>query len=266
MQRACDDLVERLAVVERHFDHAVSLFSGDERVSQSLQQGGKVGRITRIEADSGLLGSSQGAVEPGEIISIDEGSADLVVSLFSLHEINDVPGLLAQIKRSLKPDGLFLAAFSGAGTLGELRQSLITAETEQSGGATARVYPFMDVREAGALLQRAGFALPVADIETIVARYGSAIDLMRDLRAMGAASAMVDRSRQFMTRKILDRACDIYAKHHSDADGRLRATFNVIWISGWSPHHSQQKPLKPGSATTYLGEALLDIESSREKK
>ncbi len=265
IHRACNELADRLAIVERQFEHAISLISAHDLVPETLFQSGKVDRITRIEADPTLLCGQDGIVEPEEVVPFEEESADLVVSLFALHEINDVPGYLAQIRRVLKPDGLLLAAFSGAGTLAELRECLIAAETELTGGAAARVYPFMDVRDAGALLQRAGFALPVTDVDTVVVRYDSTLDLMHDLRGMGAGNALIGEKRP-LSRSILWRANEVYTDRFADPDGRLRATFNTIWLSGWAPHASQQKPLKPGSATTSLDETLQEIEKSRDDK
>lgn len=211
-----------------------------------------------------MLSGQEGVVEEREIVPADPKSADLVVSLMALHEFNDVPGMLAQIQRVLKSDGLFLAAFVGGGTLNELRESLLAAETELTGGASARVYPFMDVRDAGALLQRAGFALPLSDVETVIVRYTTAADLMHDLRAMGASNALVQRSRKPFTKRLLQRTSELYAERHADDDGRIRATFNIIWVSGWAPHTSQQQPLKPGSATVSLADALSKIEKSDE--
>lgn len=263
MRRACEDLADRLAVIERRFVHAVSLFNGSSDVAGTLQNSNKVDRITRIEADSGLLGAAEGIVEPGEIIPLAPQSADLVVSLFALHEINDVPGLLMQIIRTLRPDGLLLAAFAGSGTLAELRDCLLAAETEQTGGAAARIYPFMDVRDAGGLLQRAGFALPVTDVDTVTVRYDTVWRLMQDLRAMGATNALAERPPRPMTRSILARTEEIYRKRYCDGDGRIRATFNTVWISGWAPDASQPKPLKPGSATTKLSDALKTIEDDQ---
>lgn len=262
MRRTAEDLTERLSVIERRFEHAITLFCATDHAEKVLRASGKVGRITRIEADIALMEGRDGLIEKREIVPADPECADLVVSLLSMHEINDVPGILAQIRRILRPDGLLLAAFSGAGTLSELRESLLAAETELAGGAAARVYPFMDVRDAGALLQRAEFALPVTDVETITARYSTLLDLMHDLRATGSTNALADRPRP-LTRAVLLRASEHYANNHADPDGRLRATFSVIWISGWAPHASQQTPLKPGSATKSLGEALGEIDENR---
>jgi SAM-dependent methyltransferase len=180
----------------------------------------------------------------------------LVLSPLNLHLTNDTPGVFIQIARALKPDGLFLAAIPGSGTLQELRDVLLAAEIEIAGGASPRVIPFPDVRDVGGLLQRAGFALPVIDTESYTVRYSSLFPLMKDLRAMGMANPLADRSRKPLTRAFFLRAAEIYAERYSDADGRIRATFSVIYASGWAPHASQQKPLKPGSAKARLADAL----------
>jgi hypothetical protein len=156
----------------------------------------------------------------------------------------------------LRPDGLFLGAMAGSGTLAELRECLIAAETELTGGAAPRVSPFTDVRDAGALLQRAGFALPVADVESLTVRYATMFGLMADLRAMGATNTLLDRSHVPATRRLFARAAELYADRFSDSDGRVRATFNILWLSGWAPHASQQKPLARGTGKVSLAEAL----------
>ncbi|MCR4267952.1 methyltransferase domain-containing protein [Nitratireductor sp. ZSWI3] len=255
MQRAAADLSERLATVERRFDKAAALFCLTGDAAAALRESGKVGDVVRIEADPLFL-DGEGVVAPPETLPLEAASLDLAVSLLTLHETNDTPGLLAQIRRSLKPDGLFLGAMAGAGTLQELRQSLLEAETEISHGAAPRVSPFADVRDVGGLLQRAGFALPVADIESLTVRYATMFDLMRDLRAMGATNALQARSLRPATRALFLRAAQIYAERFSDPDGRIRATFNFVWMSGWAPHASQQKPLAPGSAKMSLKDAL----------
>lgn len=257
MDRASEDLAERLGAVERRFEHAAALFCVTPAARAALLATGKVDAVTRAEADAALLSGEDGLVSPSDHVPFAPESIDLAVSLLSLHEANDIPGMLIQIRRALKPDGLFLAAMAGSGTLAELRESLLAAETEISGGAGPRVMPFTDVRDAGALLQRAGFALPVADVETLTVRYESMFGLLRDLRAMGATSALIARPRKPATRRLFARAAEIYAERFSDPDGRVRATFALVWLSGWSPHASQQKPLQPGSAevslTTVLG-------------
>lgn len=259
MRRAAEDLSDRLATVERRFTKAAALFCLTPHAASALRESGKVDDVLRVEADAALLeGEAPGVVAAPGTVPLDPQGLDLAVSLMTLHEVDDLPGLLVQIRRALRPDGLFLAALAGAGTLQELRQSLLQAETELAGGAAPRISPFADVRDMGGLLQRAGFALPVADLEPVTVRYASMFELMRDLRAMGATSALAERSRRPATRRLFLRAAEIYQERFSDPDGRIRATFNMIWLSGWVPDASQQKPLKPGSAQVSLAEALSD--------
>jgi SAM-dependent methyltransferase len=255
-ERVAEDLADRLSAVERRFADAAALHCFTPHAAEALARSGKVDRVTRIEADPVLLAGGEGLVAAPDRVPLAPASADLVVSLLSLHEANDVPGQLVQIRRALRPDGLFLGAMAGGGTLAELRDSLLAAETEVSGGAAPRVMPFADVREAGALLQRAGFALPVADVDTITVRYDSMFGLLRDLRAMGATSALAERPRRPARRELFRRAAELYAERHSDRDGRVRATFSIVWLSGWAPHESQQKPLRPGSAQASLRDFL----------
>ncbi|MER8480682.1 methyltransferase domain-containing protein [Mesorhizobium sp. M1163] len=252
MRRAAEDLADRLGAVERKFGKATSLFCQTPAAAEVLAESGKVAENVRVEADAAFLDGRPGVVAPLETVPFEPESLDLAVSLLSLQAMNDIPGMLVQIRRALKPDGLFLGAFAGIGTLSELRESLLAAETELYGGASPRVIPFTDVRDAGVLLQRAGLALPVADVETITVRYDSLFGLVADLRAMGETSALVDRSRRPGTRALFARAAEIYAERFSDADGRVRASFSVVWMSGWAPDASQQKPLKPGSAKISL--------------
>ena len=256
MAHAVEDLALRLVAVERKFGRAVTLHTLSPAPAAALSNSGKVGEVLRIEPDPAFLGGTTGMISPIEALPLVPESIDLAVSLLTLHETNDTPGLLAQIRRALKPDGLFLAALPGQDTLAELRAALLAAETEITGGASPRVAPFMDVRDAGGLLQRAGFALPVTDTEKLTVRYDTMFDLMRDLRAMGATNALSDRSRKPASRQLFLRAAEIYADRYSDSDGRIRATFSTVWMSGWAPHQSQQKPLKPGSAKASFAEAL----------
>jgi SAM-dependent methyltransferase len=256
MQRAAEDLAERLATVGRRFGRAAALFSVTPAARNAVIASGKVDETIRVEADAAFLDNNAGIVAaPGHVL-FDPASIDLAVSLLSLQDENDVPGMLIQIRRALKPDGLFLGAMAGAGTLAELRESLLAAEAELSGGASPRVLPFADVRDVGALLQRAGFALPVADVETVTVRYATMFDLMADLRAMGASNPLSGRSRLPATRAFFTRAAQIYAERFSDPDGRIRATFSFIWMSGWAPDASQRKPLKPGTAEISLTKIL----------
>ncbi|ESW97938.1 SAM-dependent methyltransferase [Mesorhizobium sp. LSJC268A00] len=252
MRRAAEDLADRLGAVERKFGKAAVLFCQTPDATDVVAASGKAAEIVRVEADPAFLDGRPGLIAPLETVPFQPESLDLVVSLLSLQAMNDIPGMLVQIRRALRPDGLFLGAFAGAGTLSELRESLLAAETELYGGASPRVIPFTDVRDAGALLQRAGLALPVADVETVTVRYDTLFDLIADLRAMGETSALTDRSRRPGARKHFTRAAEIYAERFSDADGRIRASFSIVWMSGWAPDASQQKPLKPGSAKVSL--------------
>lgn len=180
----------------------------------------------------------------------------LVVSLLALQGVNDLPGCLAQIRGALAPDGLFMACLLGGESLGELRQSFAAAEDELEGGVSPRIAPFADVRAMGGLLQRAGFAIPVVDLDRVTVRYRTPFGLMEDLRAMGWGNALAERRRTPLRRATLMRAAEIYAERFADPDGRVRATFDLVWLSGWAPHESQQKPLRPGSARARLADAL----------
>lgn len=252
------ELAERLEVVERSFDHAVELHGGMGAAARLSLATGKIKNLTRIETDPVFAGAGEQTfvTAPLEDVPLEPQSANLLLSPLALHLTNDTPGVLIRVRRALKPDGLFLAAIPGAGTLAELRDVLLATEAELSGGASPRVIPFPDVRDIGALLQRAGFALPVADAEAYTVRYDSLFDLICDLRAIGMTNPLTGRSRTPLTRKFLMRAAQIYAERYSDPDGRIRATFAMIYVSGWAPHENQPKPLKPGSATVRLADAL----------
>ncbi len=257
MNRTAADLKDRLSVVEKHFGHAVALHCLTDAAATVLLENGKAGDVIRVEQHPSFLApGNNGIVSSLEQVPFAGESLDLIVSLLTLHEANDTPGLLMQVRRSLRPDGLFLAAMIGGNSLSELRESLLAAEAELVGGAHPRVVPFADVRDIGGLMQRAGFALPVADCDSYVVRYGSMFDLMRDLRAMGAGNFLLKRSRKPDRRELFLRAAQVYAERFSDPDGRIRATFSIIWMSGWAPHESQPKPLKPGSAQISLTEVL----------
>jgi SAM-dependent methyltransferase len=269
MRRVADDLGDRLATVLRHFGCALDLGTPGDAVIDVLAASGKTGSIVAADAlvtrklmKPGVLG----VAADEEALPFRDASLDLVVSALAFQFINDLPGLFAQIRRLLKPDGLFLAALAGGETLIELRQSFAEAETAIENGVSPRVIPLLDVREAGALLQRAGFALPVTDVDRLIVRYDSPIALMHDLRALGATNPMFERSRRPLKRALLERMIDIYRQRFSDPDGRMRATFDIVWVSGWSPHPSQQKPLLPGSARQRLADALGVKEYSAGEK
>jgi SAM-dependent methyltransferase len=245
--RIAEDMDERLHAVLRDFSAVADVWSPGELLRKPLRDRFK--SVAEIRPDS----SGQ------EILALQPESLDLVVSALAFQFVNDLPGVLAQIRRALRPDGLLLAAMIGGDTLSELRQSFAAAEAELESGVSPRVAPFADLRDVGALLQRAGFALPVTDVDRVVVRYDSAFALMQDLRRMGATNVLVERRRTPSRRATLLRMAQIYGERFADADGRIRATFDVIWLSGWAPHESQQKPLRPGSAKMGLAEAVKGL-------
>lgn len=257
LEIAARELSERLSLVERRFEHAVELHGGTGAAARLALQTGKVDTFARIETHQDFSADGEAlTVAPFEAVPLEPQSVNLVLSPLALHLTNDTPGVLVQIRRALKPDGLFLAAIPGAGTLGELRDVLLTTEVELQGGASPRVIPFPDIRDVGALLQRAGFTLPVVDEESYTVRYDNLFALMRDLKAMGMANPLIGRSRRPVGRAFFLKAAERYAERYADPDGRIRATFSIIYVSGWAPHESQQKPLKPGSAKMRLADAL----------
>ncbi|WP_187969302.1 methyltransferase domain-containing protein [Aquibium microcysteis] len=262
LRRVVEDLADRLSTVDRRFARAAVVNGWVPVVAEALAASGQIGEVLRVEADPFFLGDDEGIVAPGDQLPFEPASIDLVVSLLNLQDANDLPGQLVQMRRALRPDGLLMACLAGAGTLAELRDCLLAAEMEITGGVSPRIIPFADVRDIGGLLQRAGFALPVADVETVTVRYGDMFGLMRDLRSMGATNTLLGRLRHPSRRAIFLRAARHYADRFADPDGRVRATFNLVWLSGWAPHASQQKPLKPGSAQVSLAEALKPREGS----
>jgi SAM-dependent methyltransferase len=251
LDRVAEDIAERQGAVLREFSNGIDLGSPGDQVRMALSE-----RVRHLRAVAL-------PVSDREPLGLEPGSTDLAVSALALHFVNDLPGVMAQIRRTLKPDGLFLAAMIGGETLTELRQSFAAAETEVEGGVSPRVAPFADLRDLGSLLQRAGFALPVTDVDRIMVRYDNAFALMQDLRRMGAANILVERRRTPSRRATFVRMAQIYAERFSDSDGRIRATFDVVWLSGWAPHESQQKPLKPGSAKMSLADAVKKIGETR---
>jgi SAM-dependent methyltransferase len=264
LARVAEDFADRLASVTRRFDLAVDLGTPGDNLRQVLDASGKVETVVVVDPLSAATPPTVAADE--EALPFRDASLDLVVSALALHLVNDLPGTLIQIRRALKPDGLFMAAMLGGETLNELRQAFAEAETEVEGGVSPRVAPFPDLRDLGALLQRAGFALPVADVERVTVRYSTVFSLMHDLRRMGATNAMAARRRVPLKRKTLLRMVEIYSQRFADTDGRLRATFDIIWLSGWAPDASQQKPLAPGSAKMRLADALGTTEISAGEK
>ena len=244
LDRVADDMTDRTAAVLRTFRHAADIGTSGDQVRSALA--GRVGAIMAVELPT----------DEREALALSPASLDLAVSALALQFVNDLPGVLVQIRRALKPDGLLLAATLGGETLIELRQAFAAAESELEGGISPRVAPFADLRDIGALLQRAGFALPVTDVDRVVVRYDGAFALMHDLRRMGATNIMTERRRAPLRRATLLRMAHIYRERFADPDGRIRATFDIVWLSGWAPHASQPKPLKPGSAKASLEDAV----------
>ncbi len=259
LQRAVEDLGDRLTGIKRDFVDALDLATPLPLAAEALVQPGR--HLTRASTLNEAAHSDWASVVVDEeALPFAPQSFDLCVSLFALQSVNDLPGVMVQIRQLLRPDGLFIGCLLGGQSLQELRAAFAQAESEVSGGASPRVAPFADIRDLGGLLQRTGFALPVTDVDTLCVRYANPFALFQELRMMGASNALVERDRRFMRRAVLLRAAEIYQELYSDADGRVRATFEILWVSGWAPHESQQKPLKPGSAKMRLADALGVVE------
>jgi SAM-dependent methyltransferase len=258
LERAAEDIAGRLQSVTRRFPLALDLGTPGDALARALLAGGQVDRLIVGDPLARLRDGSLGlrVTADEELLPFATERFDLVVSALGLHWVNDLPGTLAQIRRTLKPDGLLLAVLAGGETLTELRQCLAAAESDLEGGASPRVAPFVDVRALGSLLQRAGFALPVTDVDRLTVRYSSLANLFRDLRRMGATNALIERRRKPLRRSTLARAAELYAERFADHDGRLRVTFDLLSVSGWAPHDKQQQPLRPGSAKSRLADAL----------
>jgi SAM-dependent methyltransferase len=256
LDRAADEICDRLGAVKRRFAAIADIGTPLPQLAARLAK--DEASVARLAPLPGALGAPflLPIVGDEELLPFKAGSFDLAVSALALQNVNDLPGALLQIRRTLRPDGLFVGCLLGGRSLEELRAALAAAETEIAGGTSPRVAPFADVRDMGALLQRAGFALPVTDVEPLTVRYTNMFALLADLRGMGATNVLVERLRRPTSRRIFLRAAEIYARDYADADGRLRATFELIFLSGWAPHENQQKPLKPGSAEMRLADAL----------
>jgi NADH dehydrogenase [ubiquinone] 1 alpha subcomplex assembly factor 5 len=262
IQHAAGELVSRIAAIKRTFHRAADVGAYHGAVARLLTK--RLPGITVVSLSSVLplaeACPAPRAVASEEALPLKERSLDLVTSSLSLHLVNDLPGALIQIRRALRPDGLFLGALLGGDSLLELRQAFVMAETETAGGVSPRVFPTADIRDMGGLLQRAGFALPVADSDHVTVTYADPLALLKDLKAMGAANPLGARSRRPMRRDTLERACGIYRELFAAGNGKVKATFEFLYLCGWAPHESQQKPLKPGSAAARLADALGTIE------
>lgn len=258
LARAADDIVERLAFVNRTFLLALDLGAHHGLLGRRLQGLAGITLLTSLEPNAALLArcASPRLQADLEALPVADASQDLVVSALSLQWVNDLPGTLVQVRNALKPDGLFLAAMLGGATLTELRQAWLVAETELTGGASPRVAPFADVRDLGGLVQRVGFALPVIDSDNFTVTYPDPLTLMREIRAMGASNMLTDRRRVPVTRRLLMRAAEVYAEQFALPDGRIPATFEILTMTAWRPSPSQPQPLRPGSAQVSLKDVL----------
>jgi SAM-dependent methyltransferase len=259
LQRAAEDMAERLQGVQRDFARILILGAYSGLLTRAIAAAAPVADfVVTAEASTALMGRCPAPTVQAdeEALPFRDGAFDLIASALSLQLVNDLPGALIQIRRALRPDGLFLGAVLGGATLQELREAFLQAELELEGGISPRVAPMADIREFGGLLQRAGFALPVVDSDLLTVTYVSPLALMRDLRAMGAGNALSERRKTPLRRATLLRAAELYAERYPAAGGRVRASFEIIHLSGWSPHEGQQKPLRPGSAKSRLADAL----------
>lgn len=254
------EMAERLSFIDRKFERA-AVTSGHQAFLDATFLEDTRHKNMQFVSPSPHHGDWISTSE--EKLSENLCELDLALSFLSLHETDDTPGALVQIRRALKPDGLFMGVMPAGDTLHELRECLLAAEAELTGGANPRVYPFADIRAAGSLLQRAGFALPVVDSETQTVRYKDMFALMHDLRAMGASNALLARSKVPATRALFLRANALYAERYAAADGRVPATFTFVWMSGWAPSENQQKPSKRGSANASMAEMLKTLEEKK---
>jgi SAM-dependent methyltransferase len=255
--RAAVDIVERLAGINRRFPIAVDLGARTGSLRRAMKAGSaKVDWLVESDLTAAMLAEGPRLVADPARPPFADASLNLVVSALDLHWVDDLVGALIQIRRGLKPDGLFIGALIGGSSLTELRQCLTEAEIAVRGGAGPRISPLLDPFDGAALLQRAGFALPVADVETVTVRYSHAFRLLADLRAMGEGSALIDRPPLPLTRAILDKMAALYGERFAEPDGRIPARFDIVTLTGWAPHPDQQQPLAPGSAKMRLADAL----------
>jgi SAM-dependent methyltransferase len=257
-------MADRLAEVKREFTRVALIGTGAGVVAAALRPDDA--GVDQFDLSPAMATAAGAGLLKGETLPLEAGAFDLIVSTLLLHLANDPVGQLIQMRQALRPDGLMLVALFGGQTLNELRSSLAEAEVECEGGLSPRVAPMAEIRDLGGLLQRAGFALPVADSERLTVTYASPLHLMRELRAMGETNILTDRRRQPMRRATLMRACEIYAEHFGAADGRVRATFEIVFLTGWAPGPDQPKALRPGSATARLADALGAREISAGEK
>jgi hypothetical protein len=250
---AADDIALRLSAITRPFAEVMVLGAAGSPLPDLMATRPGTARV--IACDE-VEAPGIDRVFDHESPALAPASADCILWPLGLERVNDVPGCLAWLARALRPDGLFMAVLMAGSSLSELREAWMRGEAEMRGGASPRIAPFADVRDLGGLLQRAGLALPVADLDRLTVRYASSLELMRDLKAMGLANGLTERSRTLTSPALLARAASLYDRDFSDGDGRVRATFELATLTAWAPHLSQPRPLKPGSARMRLADAL----------
>jgi NADH dehydrogenase [ubiquinone] 1 alpha subcomplex assembly factor 5 len=260
-ERVSRDIADRVQDTPRSFERALDLGCHDGRLARILGETGRVGAVEASDLSPAMVEIARAAGTPASVLDeetpdLAAGNFDLIVSALSLHWVNDLPGTLVRLRQGLKPDGLFLGALFGAGTLAELRECLMDAETDLTGGVSPRLSPLPGLKDMAGLMQRAGFALPVADRDTVVVRYRDPARLLSDLKGMGEQSALAPGMIRPLPRAVLDRALSLYRERHADPDGRVRASFEIVHVSGWAPAPGQPKPLKPGSAKASLADAV----------
>jgi len=261
VRRAAEDITDRLMTIQREFPHAAEIGARTGLFAEMLKHhpaANKIGELKQFEPAFEMRAQNRFHPDSGghDPLPLTPDSCDLIISLLNLHNIEDLTGALIQCRRALRPDGLFIGALFGGETLTELRESFLQAESEMEHGASPRIHPNADIRDLGGLLQRAGFALPVTDSDRITVTYEHPLRLMAELRAMGESNALQGRRKTFTRRSTLLRACAIYQENFGTADGRIPATFEIMTLTGWAPHESQQKPLKPGSGQISLTKVL----------
>lgn len=264
-------LADRLDIIRRDFPLALDIGCHTGGLASRLMETGKIGRIVGVDTSAEMVAQARARGVEAQVadyfnLPFPEASVDAIFSAFTLHWINDLPGLILRLCRHLKPDGLMMLALPGGETLQSLRNCFAEAESEMLGGMTPRVMPMADIRDLGGLLGRAGLALPVADSETITVTWATPFDLLRDLRGMGEQNALSARSRRFTPPSVIARMAELYAERFAGADHRIPASFEIITLTGWAPDANQPQPLKPGSATHNLADILTRDETGKERK
>jgi SAM-dependent methyltransferase len=267
--RTIAETCDRLTEIKRDFTSVLDCSAANGLFAQTLMQNAEYEEIAKkiellVQSDSsvkmarraGKVGEGSALVSDEEFVPFADASFDLAVSFLALHFTNDLPGALLQIKRALKPDGIFIASLFGGDTLTELKQVLMEAQIAVEGGASPLIVPFADIRDIGALLQRAGFALPVTDLDRVTVNYTTMFDLLKDLRGMGQTNVLIERRKKPLRKEVLFKAAELYHQKFAGPDGRIPATFDIIYATGWSPHGSQQKPLQPGTGKVPFAEAM----------